>query len=352
MIEETGIGVMSGTSIDGVDIALCKFSKENNRWNFKLIKTKTFEYDEHWKNTLASAHSLETFETLKLHKEYGNYIGELINKFRNDLTDNIDFIASHGHTVFHQPDVGITFQIGDGACIAEKTKIKTVCDFRNQDVVFGGNGAPLVPIGDEMLFSEYDYCLNLGGFSNISFRKDNKRIAYDICPVNTIINYLSKKLNFDFDYKGKLAFKGKLNNSLLNELNNLKYYKQKAPKSLGREWLWNIFIPMIDLSSIKIEDKLRTIYEHISIQIATNFNSNADSKVLVTGGGAYNEFLIELIRNKTHNTLVLPSSQIIEFKEALIFAFLGLLKINNEVNCLSSVTGASRDHSSGVIFDF
>lgn len=351
MDDATGIGAMSGTSLDGVDLALCNFYKKNGNWRFEIIKTKTIKYNEDWKNALANAYSLETFEFLKLHKDYGIYIGELINKFRIGIGEKIDFIASHGHTIFHQPEEGITFQIGDGACISELTKIKTVSDFRNQDVVLGGKGAPLVPIGDEYLFSEYDYCLNLGGFSNISFKNSNKRIAYDICPVNTIINYLAHKLKFDFDNKGQLALKGQINKSLLNELNELKYYQQKAPKSLGREWLWNTFIPIVDFLNIKIEDKLRTIYEHISIQIASSFNNKPGSRVLITGGGAYNDFLVELIKNKTNTSLVIPSSNIIEFKEALIFAFLGLLRIRNEVNCLSSVTGANRDHSSGVIYD-
>lgn len=352
MKEIFGLGIMSGTSLDGIDFALCSFFKKNNKWVYEIKKNKTYKYDDLWRNKLALAHSLNTIEILKLHKEYGFFIGQQANYFLTKTDIKVDFIASHGHTIFHQPEEGITFQIGDGACIAEKTELKTVSDFRNQDVVLGGNGAPLVPIGDEYLFPENDYCLNLGGFSNISLKEAGKRIAFDICPVNTIINYLSKKSNFDYDDKGKLAFKGRIKKPLLNELNDLKYYQQKAPKSLGREWLWNSFIPIVDSFNINIEDKLRTIYEHISIQITNKLNNKPESKVLVTGGGAYNDFLIELIKNKTHNILVLPSSQLIEFKEALIFAFLGLLRINNEVNCLSSVTGACRDHSSGIIYDF
>ncbi len=352
MNEYTGLGVMSGTSLDGIDIALCIFSEENTKWNYKIEEAKTYPYNDFWINKFAHAHSLNSLDLMKLHKEYGFYIGRFINEFLENAEIKVNYMASHGHTIFHQPEVGITFQLGDGAAIASETNLTTISDFRNQDVILGGNGAPLVPIGDKLLFPEYAYCLNLGGFSNISYEKENKRIAFDICPTNTIINNLSKKLNHEYDKDGKLAAKGKVNNALLHELNILGYYQQNPPKSLSREWLWSLFIPIVEFAKISTEDKLRTVYEHISYQIAQSFDNIENHEVLITGGGAHNKFLVELIKKKTNNTLVIPSSQLIEFKEALIFAFLGLLKIQNKVNCLSSVTGARKDHSSGIIYNF
>ncbi|NOZ48261.1 MAG: anhydro-N-acetylmuramic acid kinase [Chlorobi bacterium] len=349
MKKYTGVGIMSGTSVDGLDIALCNFYFENSEWQFEIIKAETFKYDLHWRKKLKEAYKLTSFELLKLHKEYGAFTGKQINIFLKSVKLKIDFIASHGHTVFHQPEKKVSFQLGDGACIAAETKHLTISDFRNQDVVLGGNGAPLVPIGDMFLFSEYDYCINLGGFANISFQKNDNRIAFDICPVNIIINYLSEMKGFEFDDKGKIAAKGSINNSLLLQLNNINYYKKEPPKSLGIEWLKKEFLPLVNSANLSIEDKMRTIYEHISLMITKNVMNSKSKKVLITGGGAYNDFLIQCIKEKTDSIIVLPEKKIIEFKEALIFAFLGLLRLQNKINCLSSVTGAKYNHSGGVI---
>lgn len=342
------IGIMSGTSLDGLDIVLCDFIF-NDKWNFKIIKSETIEYSEDWKNKLSKASELNGYNLFSLHKEYGQFIGKSINTFLQDSDNKIDLIASHGHTVFHQPEKKLTLQIGDGHEIAATTGITTISDFRSMDIALGGQGAPLVPIGDELLFPEYDFCLNIGGFANISFKENNNRIAYDICPANIILNLLANKLGQPYDKNGALGFLGKLNTDLLNKLNIIEYYHKKHPKSLGKEWLDHTVLSILNLSEISISDKLRTLYEHIAMQISTALPQNKTSKTLVTGGGAYNKLLINLIKQKTASMIIIPDSNIIEFKEALIFAFLGVLRIRGQINCLSSVTGATKDISSGII---
>ncbi|MDA3779527.1 MAG: anhydro-N-acetylmuramic acid kinase [Bacteroidales bacterium] len=344
----TAIGIMSGTSLDGLDIALVKFTKDN-AWSFTVLKSETYNYSDKLKTLLSSAENLSAREFLLFHNSYGKYIGEIVNVFLKDEEIKPSLIASHGHTIFHQAEKNFTFQIGNGAVIAKETGITTVSDFRTLDIALNGQGAPLVPIGDKFLFSEYDYCLNIGGFANISFQKNNKRIAFDICPANIITNYLCNKIDREYDNKGGIGRSGLVNKKLLTELNNIKFYLQKGPKSLGKEWLIKEFIPIIEKYDISVADILRTLYEHIAIQIACISNSSEKKKILVTGGGAYNEFLIERIKHHSKNNIVLPSKNIIDFKEAIIFAFLGILRSRNEINTLSSVTGALRDSSGGVI---
>jgi anhydro-N-acetylmuramic acid kinase len=228
------------------------------------------------------------------------------------------------------------------------TKQQVICDFRTQDVQLGGQGAPLVPIGDALLFSEYDYCLNLGGFANVSFKKGGERIAYDICPVNIVLNHYVKKLGLEFDDSGKIASTGKINSDLLAKLNQLEFYQKDSPKSLGLEWVQSHIFPLIDKLETDISVILRTFVEHVATQISNSIKPG--TSVLSTGGGAYHTFLMGRIQELLHTEIVLPSPKLIDFKEALIFAFLGLLRTKNENNCLKTVTGASRDHSSGVVF--
>ncbi|MBI5219361.1 MAG: anhydro-N-acetylmuramic acid kinase [Bacteroidia bacterium] len=344
------IGVMSGTSLDGLDLALCKFLNKRNHWHYEIVRAKTVVYPPEWKEKLVMATHLNSLQFTQLDNSYGKYIGDSINAFIKEIRHKIDFIASHGHTIFHQPENRLTRQIGNGAFIAATTGITTISDFRTLDVALGGQGAPLVPIGDKLLFSDYDYCLNLGGFANISFNRNNSRIAYDICPANIIINYLVKSLNLEYDKDGALARKGKIKIKLLTNLNRIEYYKSSLPKSLGREWLEEKFIPVINNSNCSIEDKLRTIYEHIAVQISKSVSTKGYKKILLTGGGTYNKYMVELIAGKTTHTLVVPDKTLVDFKESLIFAFLGLLRYRNEINCLSSVTGATRDNCGGAIY--
>lgn len=346
--EVFSIGLMSGTSLDGIDLVYVKFDA-NNYKDFEIIYAETLSYTDVWKNTLQKAIHFSSDELTTLNSKYGKLLGKVISDFIDKFQiQKIDFIASHGHTILHQPANGITLQIGDGQTIAAITKQKVVCDFRTQDVKLGGQGAPLVPIGDELLFSDFDYCLNLGGFSNISFKKEDKRIAFDICPVNIVLNFYANKLGFNFDESGKIASEGKINEVLLERLNSLEFYQQKPPKSLGLEWVQEHIFTLIDDLETDISSILRTFVEHVAIQISKIIYKN--NSVLITGGGVFNSFLIKRIEHHSLATITLPSKKLINFKEALIFSFLGLLKLNNEINCLKSVTGASKDHSSGEIF--
>lgn len=339
---------MSGTSLDGLDICYSKFIKTDSDWNFEILKCETVPYSTVWENDLKNAIHLSSEKLLQLNSEFGFYLGEKTQEFilKNNITE-LDLISSHGHTVFHQPKNKFTLQIGDGRAIKIKTNKTVVYDFRSQDVLLGGNGAPLVPIGDELLFSEFDACLNLGGFSNISLKRDEKRIAFDICPVNIILNDLALKLGKKYDENGDFAKSGIIDYELLNELNQLKFYQEKAPKSLGIEWINAEILPLI--KNQKTEDLLATFTEHSSIQIARVFEEFEIKNVLVTGGGTYNSYLIENIKAKTKTEIHIPTKEIIEYKEALIFAFMGVLRSLNLNNVLSSATGSLMDHSSGLI---
>ena len=342
------IGLMSGTSLDGVDLVYASFVNKGDVYSYAIIKSETYKYPLVWESKLKDAFSQTTSEIEKLDIEYGEYLGALVNTFISEHSiDEIDFIASHGHTIFHNPEKGVTLQIGDGETISKITNHKVVYDFRTQDVKFGGQGAPLVPIGDRLLFSEYEFCLNLGGFANISFEKDGDRKAFDICPVNIVMNHYAQLLGFDYDDKGLFASQGKVHAQLLDELNNLPFYNDTEPKSLGYEFVVEVIFPLIEKYDLSEKDRLRTFIDHVASQITSKINSKG--QLFITGGGVYNEFLIQQLKKKISNEIVIPNNELIDFKEALIFAFLGLLKINNEVNCLKSVTGASVDHSSGKI---
>ncbi len=342
------IGVMSGTSLDGLDIAAVDFILHDEEWKFSLISAETVPYKKNWVKTLTDAPYLSGEELTFLHSKYGEFLGNEIKRFLHKHNYTPDIIASHGHTVFHLPDKGYTLQIGNGANIAAITNILTVSDFRSSDVALGGQGAPLVPVGDRLLFSEFDYCLNLGGFANISFENNGNRIAFDICPVNIVLNYFAQQQELPYDKDGNLGKKGKINYELLEGLNQIPYYHIPPPKSLGREWVENEFFPVLEQFNISDSDKLRTVYEHIAIHITKPLTGN--KKILITGGGAFNSFLIERIKANQNIEVIAPSPDIANFKEAIIFAFLGILRIKNINNCLASATGASKDHCSGIIF--
>lgn len=341
------IGVMSGTSLDAIDIAYLRLVR-NEHWSFHFIKTKSVEYISDWKKRLEGAFLLDDIKIKQLNLEYTIHLAEQIKQFiEQEELKNVLAICSHGHTVFHKPEINYTLQIGNLPKIAKLIGVRTICDFRVQDVLLGGQGAPLVPIGDQLLFPQFDYCLNLGGFANISCNVSRTRIAYDISPVNVVLNQYAKLLGVEYDDKGAFAKAGNINNTVLNNLNSLDFYTLKAPKSLGMEWvnqnIWCILDQIED-----VHDTLATFTEHVAIQIASCLQPN--SKVLVTGGGAYNDYLIERVNFHGKVKLIIPEPEIIEYKEALIFALLGVLKLRNENNCLASVTGALRDHSSGEIY--
>lgn len=345
------IGVMSGTSLDGVDLAHIQFTIAGNKWNFNLLECETISYSQEWVNTLktAVAFSQEQLETLN--KDYtlllGNIISDFIQRYK---IENLDAVCSHGHTILHQPQNGFTLQIGNLPEIAKRINQKVVCDFRVQDVQLGGQGAPLVPIGDRILFPDYEYCLNLGGFSNVSFEESNTRLAFDISPVNTVLNFYANQLGLDYDDKGIISKSGNLQPELFNKLNALDFYQKTFPKSLGFEFVKETVLPLIESFEIPAEDKMHTFSEHIAYQIGVALKVK-QGKLLITGGGAYNDFLLQRIQfHLPEMQIVIPDNKILEFKEALIFGLLGVLKLRGEVNTLSSVTGARHDHSSGVIY--
>lgn len=339
---------MSGTSLDGLDICYSKFIKTKSNWDFQILTSETIPYSSEWEQSLKNAIQLPSEELLKLDVDYGFYLGEKTSEFiSKHKIINLDLIASHGHTVFHQPKNKFTLQIGNGRAIKSKINKMVIYDFRSQDVILGGNGAPLVPIGDELLFSNFDACLNLGGFSNISLKRNGKRIAFDICPVNIILNDLALKLGKKFDDNGDLARTGLIDYELLDQLNQLKFYQEKTPKSLGIEWINEQVLPLIKTQ--KTEDLLASFTEHSAVQIAKILDEFDVKNIFITGGGTYNNYLIEKIKAKTKTEIQIPKKGIIEYKEALIFAFMGVLRSLNLDNVLSSATGSQNDHCSGLV---
>jgi anhydro-N-acetylmuramic acid kinase len=345
------VGVMSGTSLDGVDLAHIQFQIKNEKWTFEIIESQTIGYDSTWVQTLKQAVDFSKSDLEKLNSDYTKLLATIISNFiqKNNI-ENLDAVCSHGHTILHQPQNGFTLQIGNLSEIATLINQTVVCDFRIQDVQLGGQGAPLVPIGDQILFSDYDYCMNLGGFSNVSFDENGIRIAFDISPVNTVLNFYANQLGLDYDNKGKISRTGNNNPDLLQKLNALDFYSKKHPKSLGFEFVKETILPIIESFKIKTEDKLNTFTEHVAQQIALALPKKSGS-LFVTGGGAYNDFLMERIQfYLPEMKIIIPEKNSLEFKEALIFALLGVLKLRNEINVLSSVTGAKNDHSSGVVY--
>ena len=342
------IGVMSGTSLDGIDLAYVSIVEDTN-YAASIIVAQTVSYSAQWQEILKTAHTLSQERLLELNKKYTHLLAQIITDFikTHDIS-RIDAISSHGHTVLHQPYNGFTLQLGNLPKIAKLVGHKVVCDFRVQDVNLGGQGAPLVPIGDQLLFEEYDYCLNLGGFANVSLQKDTSRVAYDICAVNTVLNTYAQRLGKAYDDKGAFAKAGTIHPTLLAQLNALPFFTKLPPKSLGVEWVHAVIIPLIESYSASPQDILATFTEHIVIKVRGEILEG--SKVLVTGGGAYNTHLMDGLRKEAAVQFVVPGPLLIEYKEALIFALLGVLKMRGKVNTLSSVTGAKKDHSAGEIY--
>lgn len=346
------IGLMSGTSLDGLDVVEVIFNYSiENQWSFRILNAKTFSYENTLKQQLSNSKKISGQDLMLLSNQLGSFFGKAINTFikeKNTIKSEIDFIASHGHTVFHQPDKNFTLQIGSGAEIAAKTNINVVCDFRSTDVALGGQGAPLVPVGDKLLFSDYDVCLNLGGIANLSFLQQQS-IAFDVAPCNIVFNFLANKLNAEYDENGKFARQGNIDQELLNKLNALAFYTQATPKSLGIEWIENHIFPLLEKSTLSIYDQLCTFVEHVAFQLNIAFPKESNT-ILVTGGGAWNKFLIERMEQISNKNIIVPDEKIVNYKEALIFAFLGVLRMRNEFNCLKSVTGASKDNIGGSLY--
>lgn len=342
------LGLMSGTSLDGLDLAYVRIDFAYKQWRYQILHAETVTYPKKWQTKLENSIYLDNDALHDLDKKYSRYLAEQTKSFISESNiSKLDLISSHGHTVKHRPELGYTIQIGNLPEFGSAFDTPVVCDFRTQDVALGGQGAPLVPIGDELLFSEYKYCLNLGGIANISTEENEKRIAYDIGALNIVLNHYASKLGHKYDKGGKLAASGKLDKNLLSKLDSLEYYNQPYPKSLGREWVDDKLFPILDASGIDSKDILHTYTIHISKKISSNVKKG--SRVLVTGGGAYNDFLIQQLQEEIK--WMIPKKEIVEYKEALIFGLLGVLRYRNQVNCLKSYTGASKNHSSGKLYD-
>lgn len=353
------IGLMSGSSLDGLDIVYTFLEESRGAWKFDIQEAETISYDGEMVAALKNASNLSVPEYLKLNTHYGQYIGEQVNKFidKYGLHHKIHFIASHGHTVFHDPANGTSAQIGDGATIAAITELPVISDLRSLDVALGGQGAPIVPIGDKLLFGDFDYWLNLGGIANITVRQGDSFLAFDVCPANQVLNTLARKNGKEYDEEGLMARGGTLLSGILGRLNSQKYYSQRPPKSLSNEAAIALAYPFLLESQHNTEDLLRTFTEHIAYQVTETIkqfpHGKEKAKMLVTGGGALNNFLAERIQELAaaqHVNAVVPYEQVVQFKEALVMALIGALRWREETNVMSSVTGAQRDSISGALW--
>lgn len=350
----TMIGLMSGTSGDGLDIAYCNY-KLHDQWTYEILDAVTIPFPSALGQKLMNSHKLSALELAVLDVDFGNWMGVRVKKYCDEKHINPMAVCSHGHTVFHQPEKGLSLQIGNGWALHQASGQKVINDFRMLDVQLGGQGAPLVPIGDSYLFPEADFCINLGGIANISMNSGDHRIAFDTCPFNLLLNAQANILGAEYDKDGDWASTGIIDKSLFETLNELPYYRKSTTKSLGREDLENDFVPLVSSSGLSEVTILATLTEHYAFQISQvikQYQTRSQAAVLITGGGAYNSFFITRLSHHLQDNWspIAASSELIEFKEALVFGFLGVLRLRNENNCLASVTGASRDSSGGVIF--
>lgn len=344
------VGLMSGTSLDGVDLACCEVAVGASGAECRVLAAETVGYPDEWTQRLLSLDHSSALEYAQADVELGHYFGRVARDFITANKLKPEAIASHGHTIFHQPKSGLTTQIGDIDAIAAETGLPVVGRFRSLDVALGGQGAPLVPIGDELLFGQYEACLNLGGIANISYRSGARRVAYDICPCNMALNRLSAKLGLTYDPEGENARKGHNHSCLMSRLNDLSYYSEPSPKSLGKEWFVSQFWPEVEASNLSVNDLLTTVTSHIALQIARVLEKQHITTLLITGGGAFNSYLIELIGEYSPSTAItVPDPLTVNYKEAVIFALLGYLRLTGQVNTLSSVTGARCDSIGGSI---
>lgn len=351
----TALGLMSGTSLDGLDLALCRFGVSGDQWSYEILATGEIPYPKDWADRLQEAIHASAIELAMLDRDYGRWLGRQVLHFLDRHPAQLACVASHGHTIHHRPQEGLTIQVGHGRALADTCGQIVVSDFRTRDVLYGGQGAPLVPVGDQLLFGEYAACLNLGGFSNVSFWQDGQRRAYDIGFVNIVLNDLARRVGRPYDQNGDIARSGQLDSQLLNQLEALPYYQRQYPKSTGYEWILEEVLPLFRESETPIADQMHTAVVHIARRIGSDLAHHLGHKggtVLVTGGGACHSFLLEQLQQQVPGaiSLYLPPAELIHFKEALVFAFMGVLRLRGAANCLASVTGAQMDVSGGEIY--
>jgi anhydro-N-acetylmuramic acid kinase len=364
------MGLMSGSSLDGLDIAFVEFNETAGKWKYEIKCAACIEYGNEWSQKLKNAISLSARDYQLLHTQYGRFVGERVNEFieKFQLEHTVNLIASHGHTTFHFPEKRMTHQLGDGAAIAAETQLPVVSDLRSIDVAFGGQGAPIVPLGEKLLFPDYHYFLNIGGIANITLNSKatnnedshlhaDKITAFDVCAANRVLNMLAAEKNKQYDDGGKMASEGKINEELLSKLNANEYYLLPYPKSLANSFGTDIIFPLIRNYNLATEDSLRTYVEHIAIQIKNSlqsrFSNTAIQQLMVTGGGAFNQFLIQRISAhlaEINFEIFIPENDVVIYKEALIMALLGTLRWREQYTVLSSVTGASRDCIGGALW--
>lgn len=348
---------MSGSSLDGLDIAYVEFNEQAGKWSFEICEAACYAYEPGWEARLQEATRLDAAAYLLLHSEYGHYIGRAVSRFirEHQLEYKVGLVASHGHTTFHMPGKGMTAQLGDGASIAAELSLPVVTDLRALDVALGGEGAPIVPIGEQLLWNEYGFYLNIGGIANISIRGD-QYIAFDVCPANRVLNLLVKELGKQMDENGAIAASGSVNEDVLSQLNALSYYARPFPKSLANDFGTGVVLPLVKKAG-SIPDALRTYVEHIAVQVSLVIKEtgpvSGESEMLVTGGGAFNRFLVERLSahlESLHVRVKVPDPPLVEYKEAVVMALIGVLRWRQELNVLSSVTGAGRDSVGGALW--
>lgn len=352
------IGLMSGSSLDGLDIACVKLEEVRGKWNFEIIYADCIPFSEEWANALSQAAGLNAIDYLRLDTKFGRLVGSFVNSFiaRHELEHKVHFIASHGHTVFHEPHNQTTAQLGNGAAIAAVTGLPVINDLRAVDIALGGQGAPIVPIGDKLLFAEYDYLLNIGGIANVSVRHGDSYVAFDICPANQVLNRLAARVGLIMDKDGELAASGAVLPEMLAALSTDEFYEKAPPRSLSNSSALDMAAAVINSSGQNTADLLATATTHIANEVERalrQFSPALPGKMLITGGGALNKTLVGMISERLSCLgieVVVPGAEIVQYKEALVMALLGVLRWREEVNVLASVSGAERDSVGGALW--
>lgn len=345
---------MSGTSLDGLDLCAVEFERTNGRWTYRIHAFETIPYrGTLWPEHLTAAYRDRGALRTQVSHEFALWCQGQWLDFGARHQFAAHAVAHHGHTVEHDPLRGITVQIGHEASAFASSPIPVVGDFRSGNVARGGQGAPLVPLADRDLFEDFAVCVNLGGFSNASWTDGGGlRRAGDLGPCNGLLNPLAGELGRDYDPEGTYAATGTARPT--PDLEKLHYYGAPFPKSLGREWMETDFLPAFNAKRPnRTEDALATASAHIAWSIAQGLRAANAPKgpALLSGGGAYNTDLIRRLRETAPEwEWTVAPKDILEAKEALAFAYLGLLRLRGEPNVLASYAGGTADGCDGSIF--
>lgn len=356
------LGVMTGSSLDGVDIVYTKITASEKKYSYEILMTDCVKMPAKWKLRISQLVLQNAVTYLKTSAFFGQFLGEILLDFitRNQIENQLDFIASHGQTIFHQPENKFSSQIGDGSVIAAITGFPVICDFRSVDVALGGQGAPVAPIANKLFYPEYSLFLNLGGIGNLAANINGKYVAFDFTAVNLILDKIAKELELEYDDEGKIAAFGNFSETLFDSLNHSIYYNKSYPKSLSGGWVSKVMLPIISRSPLSHADKLHTVVYHVAYQLKNaismieakeNISFSKNDKMLATGGGVFNRFLMQIIQEKIGVSVTIPDHQIIKFNEAVLMALMGVMRVRQETNIMSSVTGATYDTIGGAIYE-